>query len=339
MQADLDCVDVGWDRGRCVCVGLRGDDSALLGAYNLGELESLAPKFRIDSSGDSGVGIYAEGGFATGDLIWRERPLILIPSRPFPNIFVNIQTRLHPEELDTVMSLRNAHPCKVDAFEGTLRTNFIGVELSAGYDASYRALFPMISRANHCCSSNATYRFDTDSFALELRAVRAITYNEQVCVQYIDVLRPRRERKRILRELYWFGCLCPSCALPDESRAAAESDHRRHLIKAWSENHTTLETWLYDRSLPEDLVEKDSVELLEILRLEGLECMERFALDTLCAALAASAKETAFRTWALWAREAARIGGEWHPMVLYYDRTLDDPQSSPLWNARELFNP
>ncbi|KAF8332607.1 uncharacterized protein EI90DRAFT_2841174, partial [Cantharellus anzutake] len=91
---------------------------------------------------------------------------------------------------------------------GRLRTNFIGIELAPNMSPSYRGLFPVISRANHSCASNATYQFHNGSFALELRAARRIESGEEIHIQYIDVLQPRGERKRLLRELYMFDCQC-----------------------------------------------------------------------------------------------------------------------------------
>ncbi|KAF8320792.1 hypothetical protein DL93DRAFT_2037738, partial [Clavulina sp. PMI_390] len=91
---------------------------------------------------------------------------------------------------------------------GILRTNFIGIELSPDATDRYRALFPIISRANHSCCSNATYFFNTSTLALELRAVRPITPGEEIHIQYIDVMTTKVVRQRDLQKFYLFTCDC-----------------------------------------------------------------------------------------------------------------------------------
>lgn len=331
-------IDVSWDDGVCICI-LHLEEAQAMPPRptDTRKLNLSGPHFQIAPSGESGLGMFTSPSrtYSTGDLIWQERPIVVIPTELIEGIFDRVWEKLSEDGRGSVMELRNAHPSTVDPFEGRLRTNFIGIELPPTTDTSYRGLFPVISRANHSCSPNAMYYFDYKLFALELRAARRIGPNEEIHIQYIDVLQPREERKRLLRELYMFDCQCPSCDLPAGSNEAQESDRRRQLMGTWAETHTSLERWLNDALVEDDVIERESLELLGILLGEGLEAIQRYALDMLCASFAARADLEEFIEWATRAREAARMGGDDHPMVIHYDMVLEDPESSQLWGARK----
>src|SRR5258708_6026348 len=319
-------IDVSWDDGVCVCI-LHPEEAKQLPPHpaDACKLDLSGPHFQIAPSGESGLGMFASplGRYNTGDLIWKERPIVIMPIEVSPGIFDRVWKKLSEHGRGSVMGLRNAHPSTIDPFEGCLRTNFIGIELPPNVDVSHRGLFPVISLANHTCSSNATYHFDYQSFALELRAARQKDPIEEIYIQYIDVLQPREERKRLLRELYMFECRCPSCDLPLGSKEAEESDRRRLLIGTWAETHTSLKDWLDGPLLEDDLIERESLELLNFLLEEGLEAIQRYALDMLCASFAARGDLKGFTAWAKRAREAARMGGDDHPMVIHYDKAVE----------------
>lgn len=331
-------IDTCLDDCHCVAI-LHSEDAHVLVDRGSDTIEPLLqisnPGFIVDGAGESGLGIFARRTFATGDLIWIERPLVIVPEEMIDNVWKSIECRLKPESAKTIIGLRNAHPLGTDSLEGSLRTNFIGIDISTcTTTVSYRGLFPIISRANHSCCSNATYHFDPSTMALELRAARPVESEEEIHIQYIDVLQPKRVRRKLLRELYFFECGCPPCALLDGSPAQSESDTRRSRIGTWFDNHHTFQAWLSDLKIPTQVLLDDSEDLLALIHAEGLEVMQRFALDMICAVFVALGDEDGFKSWSGRARAAARMGGDKHPMVAYYNSTTLNPMSSPLWNAR-----
>lgn len=322
----------------CICI-LHSEDVDILESRHestLVELRRMNPPFAVREAGESGYGMFADRAMQTGDLIWEERPLVIIPDELVSNVWASISRRIGTTTREAILDLRDAHPSDVDALEGSLRTNFIGIELSPTATTSYRALFPIISRANHSCCSNATYFFNTTTMALELRAARNILSNEEIHIQYIDVLIPKSQRQQALQRLYFFWCQCPSCIFQENSPEHIQSDLNRRRLKDWYGEHVPIQQWLDDASIPASLVQDDALELIDLINTESLEVIQRFALDLLCACLAALGDEEQFGIWAQKARAASRMGGDGHPMVLYYDKALVDPTSMHLWNARKV---
>lgn len=306
------------------------------GDHEIASLPRLEPRFIVRDAGEPGLGMFARQFYATGDLVWEERPAVVVPEELIPDVWQSISRRLDANELESILALRNAHPADVDVIEGVLRTNFIGIEISASASTSYRGLFPVISRANHSCCSNATYYFNTETMALELRAARGISPEEEIHVQYIDVLLPRRERLSLLRKLYFFHCTCPSCAFPDGSNDQIISDDNRRRIRSWFYDRPTLEEWAADKTIPDMALIHDSMDLLSLLDAEGLHNMQRFPLDTLCACYAALGDADALQRWAVKAKASSRTCGETHSMVSYYNNVLLDPTSTSLWGVRKM---
>ena len=321
---------------KCTCV-LHSQDLSLIegrGDHDILRLHDMEQRFIVRNAGESGLGMFAQHPYSTGDLIWEERPVIIVPEEVIPNVWQSVSHRLSSNQRMLIMALRNVHP-DVDVTEGILRTNFIGIEIGPTASISYRGLFPVISRANHSCCSNATYYFNVETMALELRAARGISPEEEIHVQYIDVLLPRHQRLSLLQELYFFCCMCPSCALPDGSSEQLASDNNRRRIRNWFHEHLTLEECLGDETILGQVVIHDSMELLNLLDAEGLHNMQRFPLDALCACYAALGNADALRQWALKAKASSRMCGDTHPMVSYYTNVLLDPASIPLWNIRK----
>ena len=340
---------------QCVYV-LQDKDAHLITSGSPGSIHDYAQfeqKFEVRDSGNSGVGMFCGSkGHGTGDLIWSERPVVVIPEDIIVGVWSSVSRRLDSSTRGLLMGLRNAHPPGTDHLEGALRTNFIGIELAplSAHQTAYRGLFPVISRANHSCTSNATYFFDNLTIALELRAARPITSGEEIHIQYIDVLLPKLERKRLLADLYFFDCQCPSCVLEDQSPPQCTSDDHRAQIRDWFKGHISLDDWLHADS--EDTISNaysemspiprsnhslvnDSLELLNLIDIEGLQVIQRFALDMLCAGLVATGDRSRLKAWAERARRAAVMGGgEGHRMVAYYSALLEDPTLSQLWNIK-----
>ncbi|PCH35105.1 hypothetical protein WOLCODRAFT_106983 [Wolfiporia cocos MD-104 SS10] len=61
------------------------------------------------------------------------------------------------------------------------------------------------------------------------RALREIAPGEELCVNYIDLLATRDERRGVLQQHFGFTCICSVCT--SEGECLAESDRRRATLR------------------------------------------------------------------------------------------------------------
>ena len=116
---------------------------------------------------------------------------------------------------------------------GRLRTNgFTFNPYSSA--APHAGVFATLSRCNHSCGPNAFAHFNHQTWAIELRASRAIKAGEEILISYVDVLDPCMKRRTQLAANYEFTCQCKWCMLPKPKKA--ESDARRAEIASWPES-------------------------------------------------------------------------------------------------------
>ena len=71
------------------------------------------------------------------------------------------------------------------------------------------ALDPIIGRANHSCDPNAFIAFDQPQ--VSVRALKAISKDEEVLVSYIDTSIPFDYRQAQLLDMFHFRCQCVKC--------------------------------------------------------------------------------------------------------------------------------
>lgn len=79
--------------------------------------------------------------------------------------------------------------------------------------------FPVTSLFNHSCDPNLIIMMDKDHQVL--RAIRDVEIGEELCYSYIDVALSREERRKLLREKYFFECFCPKCGAEAQSEREA----------------------------------------------------------------------------------------------------------------------
>ncbi|KAH8835971.1 hypothetical protein DL96DRAFT_101394 [Flagelloscypha sp. PMI_526] len=216
------------------------------------------------SSQAGGIGTFATEKTRAGELVFTERPLIMVPAK----IVVNVSTlpprpddmsedeymqrfmpanderyqvafeRMIPQNQEKFMALHNAHTKDgPNTVLGIVRTNGVhadglsfrdcsnGLRFgSAEHLESYTAVGAGVARLNHSCSPNVSIKFDLPSFALRVYAVRDIRQGDELFMSYLDTLQPAAKRAEKLAP-YGFQCRCLSCTQPTE-----ESDRRRSKI-------------------------------------------------------------------------------------------------------------
>lgn len=80
------------------------------------------------------------------------------------------------------------------------------------------AVDPLIAKANHSCSPNAYVIFDGPR--LLLRSTRDINEDEEITIQYVDILICRLRCRRELKERYYFDCQCLRCKVEKDDTLA-----------------------------------------------------------------------------------------------------------------------
>ncbi|KAK0433415.1 hypothetical protein EV421DRAFT_1741566 [Armillaria borealis] len=232
----------------------------------------------------AGKGMFAAKDLAPGDLILRERPVVVIPeviptvngdaSRASQFIALAVQN-VPPKEKEAFLQL---HDCKnfSDKVKGIIDTNAMNIgRLPGSFEGCFAGVALGLSRINHSCAPNAICTWHTPSFTFNITAFKPIKAGEQIFISYLtqnEILKPRAARIKTLQDKYAFTCKCSSCSLP--KKESKSSDGRRAFLLAVQEklgsSENELEAWIKDRTLPDDHVIKRSSLVMETMEREGV---------------------------------------------------------------------
>merc|ERR1712126_324201 len=101
-----------------------------------------------------------------------------------------------------------------------------------------------MSRFNHSCRSNAEFFWNQDTNTRDVRAIRNISRNEEITLNYRKIgTLTREERRKYLQDFYHFHCCCEACDVTEEqvkeenmncSRFTALCEERRILEESQS---------------------------------------------------------------------------------------------------------
>ncbi|KAK0189853.1 hypothetical protein F5146DRAFT_932000 [Armillaria mellea] len=298
----------------------------------------------------AGKGMFAAKDLAPGDLILRERPVVVIPEIiPTVNgdasqfIILAVQN-VPPKEKEVFLQL---HDCKKfpDNVKGIVDTNAMNIgRLPGPFEGSFAGVALGLSRINHRfvlglpCAPNAICAWHTPSFTFNITAFKPIKAGEQIFISYLtqtEILKPRAARIKTLQDKYAFACQCPSCSLP--KKECKSSNGRRAFLFAVQEKlgsgGNELEAWIKDRTLPDDHVIKRSSLVMDTMEREGVfnYGLWRYYYAMVCKAHCALKNELRAREGA----EKILVGmlakhttdGEWSKVVAR-------PQESNWWGLR-----
>lgn len=120
---------------------------------------------------------------------------------------------------------RNSKPHNVDSIShilGVINCNGFTVSDQRGLQAVGVGVFPNLCLVNHNCWPNCTVILNHGNQSavnkmyhsyrrVELRALGNIKEGEEITVSYVDYLNLSHERKRLLKETYFFDCTCEHC--------------------------------------------------------------------------------------------------------------------------------
>ncbi|KAG5991685.1 hypothetical protein E4U52_003420 [Claviceps spartinae] len=71
-------------------------------------------------------------------------------------------------------------------------------------------------RINHDCKNNATYDWNINIKRNTVHAIRDINAGEEITASYLEFLKNRESRQRMLKDSYRFTCVCSLCSLSEE---------------------------------------------------------------------------------------------------------------------------
>ncbi|KAG6848501.1 hypothetical protein H0H93_016502 [Arthromyces matolae] len=194
------------------------------------------PRYRIGPSAH-GKGIFATCDIDLGDLIFAERPAVVLPAAipvqfdipydaslaecikiqltEYEKILEICVGRMLPQAREAFFDLYNSHTEDGSGpIFGRIRTNGIEIRIGEDRDEVHSGTFIAASRINHSCIPNVTHRFEQSSFSLRLRAVRPIKAGEELFISYAHTNATKEKRQLELRS-YGFQCTCAACSDPN----------------------------------------------------------------------------------------------------------------------------
>lgn len=190
---------------------------------------SHGPAYKMEATPDSGFGMVATRFIPRGTLIISESPLfticgdLLTLGRTAAVIEEKVNS-LSAEQKIIFYSLHNSHGPGVSTAVGTVKTNAHPL----GVGARDCGIFPVCSRFNHSCASNASYMWVATAAQEAIYAGKDIAAGEQITVNYLDEPRlnqKRSDRRAVLMRDFQFECCCNVCG--GSPGAVTASDHRR----------------------------------------------------------------------------------------------------------------
>ncbi|CAE6456354.1 unnamed protein product [Rhizoctonia solani] len=293
--------------------------------------KSLVSPFDVVDIPGRGKGVIANRDIKQGELIIKERPLFIVPTRPGMNpseLIRSTVSNLPSADQSAFFALSYAKPdvSTPDIPFEIFQTNAI----SAGQRGT--GLFPRTARLNHGCSKafGAVYSWRDDEGVLVVHAIRDIPKGQEILTTYTNTKRRRSERQAHLRAGYHFDCACSVCALPKDESAA--SDRR---LAQMADTYSMFSMWGSDSIKGADAI-KLAKRIWSTGETEGY-ISERGQLAADAAHVAAAHSD------AKAARQWATLANKWYTIELGSDsqqcknaqEIMRSPESHNAWGTRE----
>lgn len=206
----------------------------------------FGPAYTVRDLPGRGKGLIAVRDIRRGELLIRERPLIVVPysidSSPSQFIWELVQ-QLSPDQVASFHNLSHVNlpeNLSPDSEEFLKELQLAIFETNAVAAGSNVGLFPMMARLNHGCSGafNSVYSWREREGVLVVHALKDIKKGDELLAAYFGTRQTRDERRHYLMQNYGFYCMCTRCALPDEESKA--SDVR---LSTMNDLYKRLRTW------------------------------------------------------------------------------------------------
>ncbi|EEB08475.1 histone lysine methyltransferase Set5 [Schizosaccharomyces japonicus yFS275] len=173
--------------------------------------------FYVSPVEGKGMGMIAAKNIPKGTRLFVEQPLFKAPNDA--TIIENSVKEKTQEEQAAFHDLFNAHVESMGPYLGPFYSNALTVNDNQG------GLFLLGSRMNHDCSPNVKHTWNDTLDGVTVHAVRDIQKGEEILTTYIDLQKPKGERRKLLQAHFGFLCLCSACSMT--GTPAKHSDQRR----------------------------------------------------------------------------------------------------------------
>jgi len=186
----------------------------------------------------------ADRDIRRGELLTRERPLILVQSQITTSptqLISDLVQQLSPDQAASFYNLSHVNlPENLTPEEFSKQLPLAIFQTNAVAAGSNVGLFPVMARLNHGCSRafNSVYSWRGREGVLVVHALKDIKKGEELLTAYFDTIQTRDERRHHLKQNYGFHCTCACCALTGEE--SKMSDVR---LTTMSGLYKRLSTW------------------------------------------------------------------------------------------------
>ncbi|KAF9538637.1 SET domain-containing protein, partial [Agrocybe pediades] len=222
--------------------------------------------YAVRSTPDMGLGCFATRAIEAGEIVFAERPLLVVPAAcrlgnssqiiarygihqgnlvvlaEWEKVLEVAVARMTEENRKAFMALANNHTEDGSGpILGIARTNgyttdkiFDGPVRLANNANMYSLILKIGSRVNHSCRPNVAYDFDLVSFSFSFKALKDIAAGEQLFYSYCDVNVSASVRRSQLAP-YGVVCKCLSCinATPVSDKIRMEFENRIGNTAKW----------------------------------------------------------------------------------------------------------
>ena len=196
---------------------------------HVNRLLGVNPAFEIRPSPNKGLGVFAKRPIPRASIILRDRLVLRYYPREDPQQIYRRFERLRRPIKEEVLKLAVARDVEFSmAVEHYLlskgvRQNVIPKIMHLRNILKIKAFRTRVedsplpgglcltaSRINHSCLPNAEVCYGNESEWKSFVAYRDITEGEEITISYIEIMKPRTERRQILRN-WGIDCQCPGC--------------------------------------------------------------------------------------------------------------------------------
>ncbi|KAF9474369.1 SET domain-containing protein [Pholiota conissans] len=238
-----------------------------------------APVYEVRTTPEMGMGVFATRNIKAGELIFAERPLLVVPINAnmlelnvqptmglygqYEQILEASVSRMSEVNQVAFRALMNSHTEDGSGLlTGIVRTNGYGEESvydgpgtkAADLASCYSFVGNVASRINHSCVGNVYRGFDKAAFAFTFKALVNIRAGEQLLHPYCET-HASVARRRSQLDSYGFVCGCHVCAnatpASDKFREVYTKRTSEFKARSWASVNGVDESWPNDRELKE----------------------------------------------------------------------------------------
>ena len=228
-----------------------------------------------------GTGLVAVEHIQKGDLLIRERPLLIIhtkqswfqPSDSYSAAKISRKFATLSEEEKLSYQALSQYPQKIatECSAAISSEDLLAIFRSNAYpfNSTSAAVYPIISRINSECKPNVHYHCDSEMYGF-VHAIRDIFPGEEITNCYIGQLLPRSARQEYLQRHFGFQCDCMVCCKigaaldnDDQLRASIAKDLESIRTAASNSGEKVLTTFQDFKGMMERL-DRQQVRLAEL---------------------------------------------------------------------------